>query len=86
MQETTELTTKIEAIVRPHLKFLESEEALAPDMNLSQAGLDSMASINLILDLEDDLGISIPDDLLTENSFTSLANIRELIEGLPVAA
>lgn len=86
MQEATELTQKIESIVRPHLKFLDAGAMLPPDANLGQAGLDSMASIDLILDLEDELGVSIPDDLLTENSFASITNICELIESLPVAA
>ena len=86
MIETYDLNTKIEAIVRPHLKFLESDAPLAADTNLGQAGLDSMASINLILDLEDELDISIPDDLLTENTFATIANIRELIESCAVPA
>lgn len=78
--QTTESFAEIEAIVRPHLKFLDEADALEPDRDLGEAGLDSMASIDLLLDIEDRFGIAIPDDLLTEDSFTSLAEIGKLLE------
>ena len=78
--QATESLTRIEAVVRPHLKFLEPEAPLGADDNLGEAGLDSMASIDLLLDLEDTFDLSIDDDLLTENSFASLAEIAKLVE------
>lgn len=71
---------KLETVVRPHLKFLKPEDPLAPEQNLGEAGLDSMASIDLLLDLEDVFDVSIQDDLLTENSFANLVEIQNLIE------
>lgn len=78
--QITESIAEIEAVVRPHLKFLDEADALAPDQDLGEAGLDSMASIDLLLDIEDRFGIAIPDDLLTEDSFTSLAEIGKMLE------
>ncbi len=79
--QTTESLSEIEAIVRPHLKFLEENDTLSADQDLGEAGLDSMASIDLLLDIEDTFGVSIPDDLLTEDSFSSLAEIAKMLEG-----
>ncbi len=73
----------VEAVVRPHLKFLAAGDALEPSRNLGEAGLDSMASIDLLLDLERTFGVAISDDDLTENSFTTLEEIRKLVAGSP---
>lgn len=76
----TESIREVEAIVRPHLKFVKDGESIAVDRNLGEAGLDSMASIDLLLDLEEKADIAISDDLITENSFTSLEEIAKLVE------
>ncbi|MDF1659015.1 MAG: phosphopantetheine-binding protein [Verrucomicrobiales bacterium] len=78
--QTTESLTEIEAVVRPHLKFLEEGDQLSPDQKLGEAGLDSMASIDLLLDIEERFDLAIPDDLLTEDSFSSLAEIAKMLE------
>lgn len=70
---------ELEAVVRPHLKFLGSGESLSPTQPLGEAGLDSMASIDLLLDLERTFGITISDDELTENSFATLEEIGKLV-------
>ena len=77
---TTESLAKLEAVVRPHLNFLKHEDGLSPEQSLGEAGLDSMASIDLLLDLEDAFEVSIQDDLLTENSFANLVEIQNLID------
>ena len=79
--EATASLEKLEAVVRPHLKFLKEGDPLSPEQDLGEAGLDSMASIDLLLDLEESFDVSISDDLLTEDSFSSLAEIQKLIEG-----
>ncbi len=70
----------IEAVVRPHLKFLEADAPLGAEDKLSEAGLDSMASIDLLLDLGERFDITIQDDLLTENAFASLSEFAKLID------
>lgn len=70
----------LEPVVRPHLKFLKAEDGLDPHQDLGEAGLDSMASIDLLLDLEREFGVSISDDDLTENSFLNLEEILKLLE------
>ena len=69
-----------EAVVRPHLKFLEADAPLGAEDNIGEAGLDSIASIDLLLDLEERFDITIQYDLLTENSFASLSELAKLID------
>lgn len=69
----------VEAVVRPHLKFLAPGDPLPADSELGGLGLDSMASIDLLLDLENQFGVSISDDDLTENSLSTLAEIHALV-------
>jgi len=75
------LLEEIEAVVRPHLRLLAPDAPLAPDQALGEAGLDSMASIELMLELEEKFDLAIRDDLITETSFSSLEEIRRLLEG-----
>lgn len=77
----TESLAEIESVVRPHLKFLEADAPLGAEDSLGEAGLDSMASIELLLDLEEKFEVTIEDDLLTENSFATLTEIARLVEG-----
>jgi acyl carrier protein len=79
MQSTFSLES-VEAVVRPHLKFLGVADSLGALQDLGEAGLDSMASIDLLLDLENHFGLSISDDDLTENSFLNLEEILKLLK------
>jgi len=81
MDQTSEITSEaIESLVRPRLKFLQTGRELSPDENLGDLGLDSMTAIDLLLDLETHFGIAIDDESLTENSFSSVAEIKALVE------
>jgi len=81
MDQTSEITSEaIESLVRPRLKFLQTGRELSPDENLGDLGLDSMTAIDLLLDLETHFGIVIDDESLTENSFSSVAEIKALVE------
>ncbi len=82
--EVYEKTTqqRIEALLRPNLKFLPGGDPISADANLGDLGLDSLASINVLYDLESEFGITIPDDLLDENSFTSIANLEKMLSPL----
>ena len=53
----SELLNLLEVLVRPHLKFLSGESPLDIDQNLGEAGLDSMASIDLLVKLEEEFEI-----------------------------
>jgi len=78
------IAQKLEAVLRPHLRFLGPDAPLPPTEPLGTLGLDSMAAINLLLDLETAFGMQIPDDLLSAETFETFASLeatfRPLIE------
>jgi acyl carrier protein len=77
-----EITEKIHATLRPHLRFLEAGLPIPPEEDLGKLGLDSMAAINLLFDLEQALGIKIPDSLLTAETFETAAALEKAIRPL----
>lgn len=77
-----EISRKIHAALRPHLRFLEADQAVPPEENLGKLGLDSMAAINLLFDLEQALGIKIPDELLTAETFETAAALEKTLRPL----
>jgi acyl carrier protein len=44
---------------------------LKPDLDLTKAGIDSLETIGLMVDLEDTFNVTIPDDLLTVDTFAT---------------
>ena len=77
--DTFSISHRIGKLVRPSLKFLDTAEPIPAEADLGKLGLDSLASINLLLDLENEFAIQIPDDRLDENTFSSIASLEELI-------
>lgn len=44
------------------LKRVGEFDAIAPDQDFYRAGLDSMRGMDVMLDLETEFGVSVPDD------------------------
>jgi acyl carrier protein len=84
ISNTDEISAKIHAVLRPHLRFLEKDAPVPPSENLGKLGLDSMAAINLLFDLEQAFGIQIPDSLLTADAFETAASLEKTIRPLVV--
>lgn len=49
--------------------------ALSDTDDLWDAGMDSLASVNLMVQLEDAFSVQFPDELLTREVFSSIASI-----------
>ncbi|MER6441335.1 acyl carrier protein [Streptomyces sp. NPDC001185] len=58
----------------PFLPFLHGD-TISEDTPLRTYGLDSMQAIELMFALEDDLGVSLPDEALIEETFTTAGNL-----------
>jgi acyl carrier protein len=50
--------------------------SLSDDDNLYDAGLKSLATLQFLLALEDELGVEFPESMLHQDAFASLANVR----------
>ncbi|SDZ35541.1 acyl carrier protein [Amycolatopsis xylanica] len=59
-----------------------AEAMVEPDAALAGLGLDSLGTVNLVLELEDSLGVSIPDELLVRETFLSAATLWTAVSGL----
>ncbi len=59
---------------------------LAPDDDLYEAGLSSLASVNLMLAVEDAFDIEFPDHLLTRRTFQSISSLSSVVSSLKSAA
>lgn len=78
----TELLPRIRRVLKEHGRLSKDIETLASDADLSQAGMTSHASVNVMLALEGEFDIEFPDAMLKRNVFSSLASIQTALEEL----
>lgn len=57
-------------------------DTLSDDADLYAAGLESIATVHLMLAIEENFGVEIPDRLLTRQLFSSIDSMAEAISGL----
>jgi acyl carrier protein len=62
-----------EEILARHLPLAEGD--VPRDAALSDLGLDSLGTVSLVMELEDSLDISIPDELLVAETFQTAATL-----------
>ena len=61
-------------------------DTLASDDDLYEAGLSSLASVNLMLAVEDAFDIEFPDNLLTRRTFQSISSLSSVVSSLKSTA
>jgi acyl carrier protein len=80
--ETTRTTglvpRRFQEIVRPHLPYASAEE-LSADDDLAALGLDSMGVVQLLAAVEDGYQLELPDDLLDQDSFTTVGTLWQTV-------
>jgi acyl carrier protein len=81
----TDIDADIRQILEAHGRLGTGVAGLKEDYDLYQKGLSSHASVNVMLAIEDEFGIEIPEALLTRATFRSIGSIRETVESLGVA-
>lgn len=59
---------------------------VTPDQNLSNAGLTSLDLVNLMLAIEDEFAIEIPQRRMTPANFRTIAAIEAVVADLALAA
>ncbi|MFE9040570.1 phosphopantetheine-binding protein [Streptomyces sp. NPDC007818] len=78
----TTWTPRFEEVLREHLPLLEDGRDLPPDASLTTLGLDSLSTVHLLIGLEDALGVTIPDALLTPENFATAGTLRTALATL----
>jgi acyl carrier protein len=68
------------AIVRRHLGVAVPAEELAPETPLRELGLDSMATVGLVVELERELGVTLPETSLTAETFADAASLWNAVQ------
>ena len=76
------MTDRIRQIIKQHGRMPTDVDALPDDADLFLAGLSSHASVNVMLGLENAFDVEFPDEMLTRNTFASIAAIRAALEQL----
>jgi len=66
-------SNEFEEVLRRHLLYYTEDAPLDPEALLVEYGLDSMAAITLMLDLESTLSVRFSEEALTSESFATAA-------------
>ncbi|MFI6044496.1 phosphopantetheine-binding protein [Nocardia sp. NPDC051321] len=68
-----------ESLLRRHLRRIEPAMPLPPHAAMADLGLDSMEAIQLLLEVEDLFDVSIPDELLTADTFATPGSLWSVV-------
>jgi acyl carrier protein len=75
----------IRQVLAEHGQLLVDANKLSPEDDLFRMGMGSMASINVMLALEETFGVEFPEEMLTRNTFSTISSIKSALERLGVA-
>ena len=81
-RSNTDSTARVAQLVRRLLVKRAIERPVGPDDDLSASGLSSLDLVNLMLSVETEFDIKIPDREMTPTNFRSIARIDALVRGL----
>jgi acyl carrier protein len=76
------LEEKIRAILSKRGGMADTIASVPREGNLYEAGLTSLATVQVMLSLEEDFDFEFPDSMLNRNTFASIAELQKRIEGL----
>lgn len=74
MSDPTAVPTEFSCVLRPFLRFA-GDGVIEADTDLRHLGLDSMQAIELLFAVEDEFGVSLADDLMTDETFRTAGNL-----------
>lgn len=60
-------------------RLLETHPGFGVDSNLYDAGLDSMAIMQLLILIEEEYGVAIPESALTRQNFSTVRQVAGLV-------
>jgi len=75
-----------EKLIRQYLPFLPADEALDPDTDLRDFGLDSLGIVDVLSALERTFQVRFTEDLLNASTFRTPKVLWAAVDGLLAAA
>jgi len=72
----------VSEVVRRILKRRSIDRAVSADDDLREIGLTSLDMVDLVLSVESEFGLSVPETSITPANFRSIAAINALVESL----
>jgi acyl carrier protein len=82
---TSSVTDRIITLVQSILKKRSIDRTIGRDDDLSDSGISSLDMVNLMLAVEAEFKIKIPDRDMTPSNFRSVGQIEALVERLLAA-
>jgi acyl carrier protein len=82
MESSLPFREKFEQLLRRHLRLVAADEPIPFEASLVSIGLDSIGTINLLLDIEETFSISLPGALLTPETFQTRATLENVVATL----
>jgi acyl carrier protein len=76
------MSPQLVAAIREHLPLVPPDVPITPDFDLVAGGLDSLAMVSLLLHLEEEFRVKIPDDKLNWATFRTPGTLWETIVAL----
>jgi acyl carrier protein len=74
--------TKLRQIVSQWGDLNVSIDTLNEQDNLYEAGLSSLSTVKILMAIESEFGIELPDDMLTRDLFRSVDSLSRAVTGL----
>ena len=78
--EDAKMLTTLKELIVEHVAGVESLDQVADDSDLADLGLDSMAGLNLLLDMEEEFQVQFPEEYLTAEVFSSPMSLASAIK------
>jgi acyl carrier protein len=76
------VTDRVAALVRRVTASQSIAKPIGPDDDLRACGLSSLGLVNLMLSVEAEFGLEVPEQEMTLTNFRTIARIVELINAL----
>lgn len=73
---------RFETLMRAALRLLKPDDPLPSGLRTADYGLDSLAMVELMLSIEETYEISIPDDMVRPQIFSTPDNLWEVVDSL----
>ena len=84
-RSTNDVADRVAALVRKILDREEIKETVGSNDDLRRSGLSSLGLVNLMLAVEDEFDLKIPEHDMTPANFRSIMRIVELVATLSQA-